>query len=117
MKLMQKAYEKIRAHLIEQGRPAMNASGECLYRSETGLKCAVGCLISDDAYHEKLEDNTPMDDRVQEALRKSGWDFTEGELQCLNEMQEKHDSWRGGLDGVIRDIDQVAQKYKLEVVK
>jgi hypothetical protein len=117
MKLMQKAYEKIRAHLIEQGRPAMNRSGGCVYRNSYGLKCAVGCLISDDAYHEALEDCTPHMDNVIEALEKSGWLFTNGELQCLKEMQEKHDSWRGGLDAVIRDIDQVAQQYKLEVVK
>jgi hypothetical protein len=117
MTQMQQAYEKIRAHLIEQGRPATNRSGGCVYRNSGGLKCAVGCLISDEAYHEALEDCTPMMDNVIEALEKSDWVFTHFELQCLKEMQEKHDSWRGGLDGVIRDIDQVAKSYGLEVVK
>jgi hypothetical protein len=117
MNLMQKAYEKIRAHLIEQRRPAMNRFGGCVYRTNDSLKCAVGCLISDEAYHEGLEDCTPVMHNVIEALEKSGWTFTNGELQCLKEMQEKHDHWRGGLAGVIYDIDQVAQQYKLEVVK
>ena len=117
MTQMQKAYETIRAHLIEQGKPAMSISGGCVYRNSGGLKCAVGCLISDDAYHEGLEDCTPHMDNVIEALEKSGWPFTYGELQCLKEMQEKHDSWRGGLDAVIHDIDQVAESYGLEVVK
>jgi hypothetical protein len=117
MTQMQKAYETIRAHLIEQGKPARDVSGQCVYRSDTGLKCAVGCLISDEAYHKGLEDCTPHMDNVIEALEKSGWPFTQGELQCLKEMQEKHDHWRGGLAGVIYDIDQVAQEYKLEVVK
>lgn len=119
MTQMQKAYEKIRAHLIEQGKPARDASGQCVYRSEDGLKCAVGCLIDDEAYHEGLEDHTPVMDNVMEALEKSGWTFTQGELQCLKDMQEKHDAWRGitGLNDVIYGIDQVAKQYKLEVVK
>lgn len=118
MTQMQKAYEKIRAHLIEQGKPAKeDFSGNCVYRSEDGLKCAVGCLIDDNAYDPSLEDCTPMMDNVTYALKQSGWTFTQGQLQCLKEMQEKHDAWCGGLDAVIRDIDGVAQQYKLEVVK
>lgn len=120
MRLMQKAYEKIRAHLIEQGKPAMNPmTGGCFYRAEGGLKCAVGCLISDDAYEPSLEDCTPLMDNVTYALKQSGWDFTLGELQFLRAMQEQHDAWRGmtGLNDVIYGIDQLAKRYKLEVVK
>jgi hypothetical protein len=120
MEMQQKAYEAIRAHLIQQGRPAMDPmTGSCFYRAVDGLKCAVGCLISDEAYHEALEDNTPMDDRVQEALRKSGWDFTLGGYQFLRELQETHDKWQksDGVDFVIERIDAAAENYGLEVVK
>ena len=122
MEQAQKAYETIRAHLIEQGKPAMDPmTGSCFYRAEGGLKCAVGCLISDEAYHEKLEDNTPSDERVQEALRKSGWDLTESGFFMLKEMQDRHDNWRAhdedGLQYVIERIDMVADDFGLEVVK
>jgi hypothetical protein len=122
MEMQQKAYETIRAHLIQQGRPAKDLqTGSCFYRAEGGLKCAVGCLISDEAYNEKLEDHTPSDERVQEALRKSGWDFTEGGFSMLKAMQERHDTWKAydedGLQYVIERIDMVADDYGLEVVK
>lgn len=118
MTQMQKAYETIRAHLIQQGKPAKQAfTGNCLYRTEDGLKCAVGCLISDDAYHAGLEDHTPVMENVMEALEKSGWTFTMHDFQCLKDMQDKHDMWIGSLKDVIYSIDQVARQHKLEVVK
>ena len=119
MEQMQKAYETIRAHLIQQGRPAVDRrTGSCFYRHE-GLKCAVGCLISDDAYDETLEDATPLNASVQVALMASGWDLTIGGFSMLREMQESHDHWRHGDDAehVISRIDGVAQTYGLEVVK
>lgn len=119
MEMQQKAYETIRAHLIEQGRPALDRrTGSCFYRHE-GLKCAVGCLISDDAYDETLEDATPLNAAVKEALRKSGWSFTLGGYQFLRELQEVHDFWtiRDSVDFVIEQIDRVAEEYGLEVVK
>jgi hypothetical protein len=119
MEQMQKAYETIRAHLIKQGRPALDRrTGSCFYRHK-GLKCAVGCLISDDAYDEFLEDATPLNVSVQQALRASGWDLTIGGFSMLREMQVSHDYWRHGDDAehVISRIDGVAQTYGLEVVK
>jgi hypothetical protein len=120
MEMQQKAYETIRAHLIEQGRPAMDPmTGSCFYRAEGGLKCAVGCLISDDAYDETLEDATPLNVSVQQALRASGWVFTLGGYQFLRELQEAHDYWQksDGVDFVIERIDAAAENYGLELVK
>jgi len=122
MTQMQQAYEKIRAHLIQQGKPALDPmTRSCFYRTEGGLKCAVGCLIDDAVYDETLEDATPLNASVQQALKASGWVFTLGGYQFLQELQESHDYWDidsdDGLEFVIRDIDQVALQYKLEVVK
>ena len=118
----QKAYETIRAHLIKQGRPALDPmTGSCFYRTEGGLKCAVGFLISDEAYHEELEDCTPNTPCVRVALRSSGWEFTENEFNMLRHMQDRHDHWDidsdDGLEFVTREIDQVAKDYGLELVK
>ena len=119
MEQMQKAYETIRAHLIQQGRPAVDRrTGSCFYRHE-GLKCAVGCLIDDAVYDETLEDATPLNVSVQEALKESGWDLTIGGFSMLREMQESHDYWRHSddVEHVISRIDGVAKTYGLEVVK
>jgi hypothetical protein len=117
----QQAYETIRAHLIQQGRPATDPrTGSCFYRHE-GLKCAVGCLIDDDAYEPVMEDNTVDDHKVRDALKTSGWDLTEGGFQVLRDMQCAHDRWKvgddDGLQFVIEQIDRIAEEYGLEVVK
>lgn len=56
----QTAYETMRAHFNAPGaRLAKNGSDtivpSCSYRTETGAKCAVGCLIPDSMYDESLE--------------------------------------------------------------
>jgi hypothetical protein len=122
MTQMQKAYETIRAHLIKQGRPAKDPmTRSCFYRTEGGLKCAVGCLIDDAVYDETLEDATPLNQSVQQALKASGWVFTFDGYQFLRELQESHDDWDinsdDGLEFVIRKIDEAARVYGLEVVK
>ena len=44
----------------------------CYYRSNEGLKCAIGCLIDDDAYDIWLEGCTINDSAVVKALQQSG---------------------------------------------
>lgn len=61
--------EKIRDHLLSQVAQSKSL-GHCKYRCE-GNMCAVGCLITDQAYHDGIEDagiNNPL---VKQALFKS----------------------------------------------
>lgn len=46
--------EKIRDHLTNQKEQSRNG-GSCAYRSHTGARCAVGCLVNDDFYSWVLE--------------------------------------------------------------
>lgn len=41
-------------HLVAQGGPAMSGHN-CVYRGESGSKCAVGCLIPDELYDPVIE--------------------------------------------------------------
>ena len=41
--------------LVEQGRPAVNMEGGCLYRSYSGYRCALGVLIPDEIYATEME--------------------------------------------------------------
>lgn len=58
---MQEAFDKIATHLATQGKRSVKRKKFedevelCLYRSPDGLSCAVGCLIPDELYKEKLE--------------------------------------------------------------
>ena len=64
----QEAFDKALAHMRAQGERSVDAfTGDCLYRSDDGLACAVGCLIPDSMWEaavsewERLHDNTLND--------------------------------------------------------
>lgn len=50
----QTAFDTMVAHLRRQGERAFNGQS-CLYRTNDGLKCAVGALIPDEEYRESFE--------------------------------------------------------------
>ena len=50
----QQIFNKVAKHLLKQGRRARDGNG-CAYRGENGTKCAVGCLIPDALYDDRLE--------------------------------------------------------------
>lgn len=52
----QDVFDQVVAHLRQQGKKSATADGEsCQYRSFDGLKCAAGCLVSDDEYNSEME--------------------------------------------------------------
>lgn len=56
----QEIFNTIATHLFTQGGRATEYSENvkrdiCLYRTEGGRKCAIGCLIPDDAYIPRME--------------------------------------------------------------
>lgn len=50
----QDIFDKVTEHLLTQNQRASNGV-LCQYRTENGLKCAVGCLIPDEQYSYELE--------------------------------------------------------------
>lgn len=89
----QDVYAKVRKHLMKQNKPAINNLLSCEYRTENGLKCAVGCLIKDKFYNKNIEGCALIDDRVSLALEKSGVKLTESILDTLGILQDFHDSF------------------------
>ena len=56
----QQVFDTCLTHLRAQGRRSTDPiSGFCMYRGPDGLKCAIGALIPDTAYHLGLENNCP----------------------------------------------------------
>lgn len=48
----QEVLDQVVAHLLTQNaRSQLPLGGPCVYRGPRGLKCAAGCLISDQEYH------------------------------------------------------------------
>lgn len=123
----QKVYNKVRKHLLTQGRKAGYFEGNaapptdtfiCQYRTydpktKKVLKCAVGCLIPFRHYDPMLEGSIPGNDRMDWVLALSIEDYVQtssvfknetSDAYFLQELQEIHDgsqpdSWRILLDG------------------
>lgn len=51
----QEIWDRVNAHLLAQNAPAYLMGGGCRYKTPTGLKCAVGCLIDEQFYDESFE--------------------------------------------------------------
>lgn len=54
---MQEMFDKMLEHLRTQRKKSVDIKYDdrCMYRSPTGLKCAVGVLISDEDYNRDME--------------------------------------------------------------
>lgn len=50
----QEVFDQIAVHLLTQNRKSSDRH-QCMYKSKDGLKCAAGCLISDEEYMEFFE--------------------------------------------------------------
>jgi hypothetical protein len=86
-------FNKVKTHLLSQNRRALAQNGECKYRTNEGLKCAVGCLIVDYAYNPELEGYGALDDCIRVAVSESiGRKLTKIEALMLCDLQDIHDN-------------------------
>lgn len=95
----QEIFDTVVRHLFKQGkrsdRTLSNGNSVCCYRTEAGLKCAVGVLIPDDVYDPVMDDVfTGEGTGIAAMLRKHrdklpSW-FSDN-LSLLKQLQIIHD--------------------------
>jgi hypothetical protein len=95
-------FNYVKEHLLNQNQRSLDPwSLQCQYRSQTEdgkvLMCAVGCLIDEDLYSEKIENLSASNEDVMKAIRGSitTWKVNSdmlGELQNIHDEYEP-DSW------------------------
>ena len=107
----QEIFDRVAEHLLKQGE--RSAAGVCMYRSPTGLKCAVGCLIPDSRYSLELEELGVTREPVWEVMKELG--YKESQVSLLSELQWIHDG--GDPDEWSKLLRFAAQKFELEVPK
>jgi len=90
-------FNYVKQHLLNQNERSVDPHTlSCFYRSqnENGktLMCAVGCLIDDNFYSEKLENCSPNDTEVRRAVENSmsNWEYN---VSLLSELQNIHDEY------------------------
>ena len=92
-------FDFVKDHLLKQGKPAKaTLAGDtpvegCVYRTDDGLSCAVGCMVPDDAVSEMkalgLNEGTAWD----ELIYQMGWEHhKDSKVQdLLSDLQNLHD--------------------------
>ena len=101
-------FKRVAKHLLAQNEACVTLSVHCWYRhpSRVELKCAIGCLISDEFYSEEIENKTVEEPSVKEALKKSlNQPITSEDIELLKDLQDLHDyqdpkEWRKKLDAL-----------------
>lgn len=101
---LQDIADQITNHLLSQNKKCMDEKDQCRYRY-IGLKCAAGCLISDEEYNEKFEENEWA--AIVERLNMRNFN-TQKKDRLISEMQSIHDGypvamWRSKLIEVYKD--------------
>jgi hypothetical protein len=107
----QEIFETVARHLFSQGERALDPAGQCAYRGKKGMKCAVGCLISDADYSESMEGYN-VNDLVDGALLPSN---LVPHAYMLNRLQRLHDNdaaWFS-TEAMRRELNRIAQDFQL----
>ncbi len=97
----QQVYDQVKEHLMKQNAKSIRGD-TCAYRGNDGLKCAAGCLISDEEYEgiRECQDWTTqlLYNRVPNAHRKL--------ISALQRVHDRRpvDEWRAWLDKTASDF-------------
>jgi hypothetical protein len=117
----QSIYERVAAHLLLQGEPAVVVPGdEPIYghRTPSGLRCAIGILIDDAVFDPELNQTRVIHADVLRMLVASGLeiDMAGDDVDFLRDLEAVHDdaSPKGDwLGQVVELLEQFRRTYEL----
>ena len=106
-------FYKVEKHLLKQNKKSVDSGSGCMYRSNGGLSCAVGCLMTDDIYDSSFEGDSVRDSSIMDALTPIvgvNEDKRVLKLYLLRELQVVHDEsqptcWASNLAKIKHDFD------------
>lgn len=109
----QEVFDTVTKHLLKQNSVSLSEDGSgCAYRGLDGLKCAVGCLITDEEYRSDMENQAVA--TVLNFASRNGITSLSNRLDehiiILNRLQIIHDrtpihQWPDRLEGVAKDYN------------
>ena len=106
-----KIFYKVQKHLLKQHEKSESMEAGCQYRSDNGLSCAVGCLMTDDVYDSFFEGQSARGSLVREALTPIvgvNEEKREIKLGLLYQLQLVHD------DSPVEDWGTALAQLKLD---
>lgn len=101
----QEAFDRMVTHLRRQGKRSTDGWA-CRYRSEAGLRCAVGVLVTDEFYTPQMEGMSTFQSELRELLSKA---LPGVSVALLNIMQYTHDvaspgDWEQAWQGIAKQF-------------
>jgi len=110
----QEIFNKVRDHLLKQNAKSLKKhSIHCAYRSDSGLKCAIGCLITDENYEAAHEGLGAEEVPVVQMVERSLDILIDPETsRLLYDLQDLHDNYN--VDEWAYQFDVVADSFGLE---
>jgi len=96
MRNKRQTFDKVKKHLLKQGERSMKADDSiCVYHSKEGLKCAVGCLISEEDYKRSFEQKSVFDLERKLGTKKLetilNMKISDESIMMLFDLQAVHD--------------------------
>jgi hypothetical protein len=118
MRSLDQIFATVRAHLLTQNGVSEDDVGSCRLRGRDGRRCAIGILIDDAHYSERLEGlgisyyTAGQDGPLLKALAMSGVDAYQSRVHALlQDLEEVHDG--GEVEAWHDQLDQLAQRHSL----
>lgn len=100
----QEVYSQVRNHLLTQKIKSMSEERKgCVYHGPDGLKCAAGCLISDEEYLKEME-STPWLFLVNKGFVPGDHGHLIARLQGIHDMDDPI-SWEHHLNKLATDFN------------
>ena len=106
----QQIFDQVARHLLKQKVRAVNTVDACKYRTENGLMCAAGCLISDEEYDPMFETFGSWASVVRASRATSVHEYFITQLQQMHDTKPSKDQ---PVDFVAR-LEQFANKHHLQ---
>jgi hypothetical protein len=112
MRSIEEVFATVRSHLLSQGAISEDDFGSCRLRGRDGRRCAIGILIDDAHYSERLEGlgigyyKAGHDGPLLQALMRSGVDAYDPRARAmLLDLEDMHDAaeteaWSSQLDAI-----------------
>ena len=108
----QQLYDQMALHMLKQGARSVSPDGDCAYRGVDGLMCPAGCLMSDEEYHEGLEERNWSELISDEAVPDNHWRLIEA-FQGIHDTCSPED-WASLLITAARQFGTVSSRVVVE---
>jgi len=100
----QEVFDQVAAHLLKQNAQS-KLNNRCRYRGENGMKCAIGCLMSDSEYNQEWEG-------INVYILSCQGMVSFNHRKLLRELQWVHDEFKP--EEWPKELERVAKEFDLE---